>query len=100
VGDAARHVNPITGGGIHTAMQSGQIAARFLTELLGSGQKPNKQNLKGYQDQWLEASGHLMWKLYHEKTAIFKNKDIAQRDDLLYKTMSDYFSPHSVYKKI
>jgi len=30
VGDAARHVNPITGGGIHTAVQSGQIAANFL----------------------------------------------------------------------
>jgi len=41
-----------------------------------------------------------MWKLYHEKTAIFKNKDIDQRDDLLFKTMSDYFSPYSEYKKI
>jgi len=100
VGDAARHVNPITGGGIHTAMQSGQIAAIFLSQLLGSNQNLNKENLKGYQDNWLEASGNLMWKLYHQKTAIFKNKDIAQRDDLLFKTMSDYFSPYSEYKKI
>jgi len=100
VGDAARHVNPITGGGIHTAVQSGQIAANFLAELFESGQKPTKQNLKGYQDNWLAESGNLMWKLYHEKTAIFKNKDIDQRDDLLFKTMSDYFSPYSEYKKI
>jgi len=100
VGDAARHVNPITGGGIHTALHGGLIAGNFLADLLQSGQKPNKQNLKGYQDQWLEASGNAMWKLYREKTAIFRNKDIAQRDDLLYKTMSDYFSPYSEYKKI
>ena len=30
VGDAARHVNPITGGGLHTAVAGGKIAADFL----------------------------------------------------------------------
>ncbi len=100
VGDAARHVNPITGGGIHTALQSGQIAAIYLAKLLAGNQNPTKKNLKGYQDNWLDASGNLMWKLYHKKTAIFKNKDITLRDELLFETMSDYFSPNSEYKKI
>ncbi len=100
VGDAARHVNPITGGGIHTALHAGNIAGNFMANLLQSGQKPNKKNLKGYQDQWLEETGNAMWKLYREKTSIFREKDIAERDRLLYKTMSAYFSPYSEYKKI
>ncbi len=100
VGDAARHVNPITGGGIHTALSGGYIAGHFLVDLIKSGITPSAENLKGYQDQWLEAMGNKMWKLYDVKTDIFKTEDIAERDTKLYATMSDYFSPNSEYKKI
>ena len=100
VGDAARHVNPITGGGIHTALSGGKIAAHFLSDLLAKGKKPSRQNLKGYQDRWLEERGNFIWKLYGEKSKIFKNKDISSRDEQLYNIMSGYFSPHSEYKKI
>lgn len=41
-----------------------------------------------------------MWKLYEEKTDIFREKDIARRDERLYQTMSSYFHPDSEYKKI
>ncbi|HRI60389.1 MAG TPA: NAD(P)/FAD-dependent oxidoreductase [Saprospiraceae bacterium] len=100
VGDAARHVNPITGGGIHTALNSGRIAGEFLAELLHSGKKPTKSNLKGYQDCWLEGGGNKIWQLYAEKSAIFRTKDITLRDEQLYQTMSGYFSPFSQFKKI
>lgn len=100
VGDAARHVNPITGGGIHTALNSGRIAAEFLADLLQSGKRPTRDNLKGYQDRWLEEGGNKIWQLYAEKSAIFKTKEIPLRDEMLYQTMSGYFSPHSPYKKI
>lgn len=100
VGDAARHVNPITGGGIHTALNGGRIAGEFLSELIKSGKKANKSNLKGYQDRWLEEGGNKIWQLYAEKSAIFRNRDIPQRDEQLYQTMSGYFSPFSPYKKI
>lgn len=100
VGDAARHVNPITGGGIHTALNSGRIAAEYLAQVIKSGQRPTANALKGYQDRWLEEGGNKIWQLYGEKTAIFKTKDIPQRDQMLYQTMSGYFSPHSPYKKI
>ena len=100
VGDAARHVNPITGGGIHTALSGGYIAGQFLSSFLESGVSSSATNLKAYQDQWLEKLGHKMWKLYKIKTDIFKTKDIGSRDDMLYKTMSEYFSPNSEYKKI
>lgn len=100
VGDAARHVNPITGGGIHTALTGGLIAGKFLAELIQSGQKISTQKLKGYQELWLEQLGNKMWQLYATKKAIFKTKAIPQRNQLLYKTMADYFNPFSVYKKI
>lgn len=100
VGDAARHVNPITGGGIHTALAGGKIAGNFLTELIRSGRKATAGNLKGYQDCWLEKLGHKMWKLYEEKTAIFRNGDVEERDRQLYRTMASYFHPDSEYKKI
>jgi digeranylgeranylglycerophospholipid reductase len=100
VGDAARHVNSITGGGIHTALNSGKIAGEFLATLILSGKPTDKNNLKGYHDNWLKATGNSMWKLYRVKRKIFDTADILERDEELYKTMSNYFSPDSEYKKI
>ena len=100
VGDAARHVNPITGGGLHTALSGGLIAGKFLVELIQSDLKASAKNLKGYQDRWLEQLGNKMWQLYATKKAIFKEKDLALRNRMLYETMADYFNPFSIYKKV
>jgi digeranylgeranylglycerophospholipid reductase len=100
VGDAARHVNPITGGGIHTALNAGKVAAHFLSELIKNQIPPSEQNLAGYQEEWMKNGGEKMWKLYGEKSRIFDIDDLSQRNDQLYKTMSSYFSPDSEYKKI
>ncbi|PHN07115.1 geranylgeranyl reductase family protein [Flavilitoribacter nigricans] len=100
VGDAARHVNPITGGGIHTALSGGLIAGRFLAKFLTTGQPATAGNLKSYQDAWLEKLGDKMWQLYEEKTQIFRTNDLEERDRQLYRTMSSYFHPESEYKKI
>lgn len=100
VGDAARHVNSITGGGIHTALGSGKIAGEFLAALIKSGKPATADNLKGYHDNWLKAMGNNMWKLYNVKRKIFDTADVVQRDEQLYATMSNYFSPESEYKKI
>ncbi len=99
-GDAARHVNSITGGGIHTALKSGRIAGEFLAKLVQGGMPATKNNLRGYQDNWLAAMGNNMWKLYRVKRNIFDTKNVTTRDEMLYATMSDYFSPGSEYKKI
>jgi len=100
VGDAARHVNPITGGGIHTALSGGVIAGTFLADLLDEGIIPSKSNLKGYQDRWLKSQGEKMWELYRIKTDIFKEKNLQCRNSRLYETMAGYFSPDSTFKKI
>ena len=100
VGDAARHVNPITGGGLHTAVAGGKIAADFLIGHLQDQMPLQNGALRAYQTLWLEELGDKMWKLYGIKTDIFHNMNIAQRDQQLYATMSDYFSPTSEFKKI
>ncbi|PPK86713.1 2,3-di-O-geranylgeranylglyceryl phosphate reductase [Neolewinella xylanilytica] len=100
VGDAARHVNPITGGGLHTAVAGGKIAANFLVGHIGDKLPLTDGALKAYQDLWLAELGNKMWKLYDIKTDIFHNMNIPERDDQLYATMSDYFSPTSEFKKI
>ncbi len=100
VGDAARHVNPITGGGLHTAMKGGLIAGEFLADLIKNETEASTKNLKGYQDAWLEQLGNKMWQLYRVKKDIFQTKNINERNAKLYDTMSDYFNPNSVYKKV
>ena len=100
VRDAARHENPITGGGIHTAMASGKIAGEFLAELIKSDKQTSKENLKEYPDRWLSAMGNKMWQLYEVKHTILNTKEVLKRDDMLYDSMSNYLSPVSEYKKI
>ncbi len=100
VGDAARHVNPITGGGLHTALTGGMIAGNFLAGLIHADQPATAENLKGYQENWLDKLGNKMWQLYHTKKEIFETKDIEQRNRMLYDTMADYFNPLSSYKKV
>ncbi|WP_329569063.1 NAD(P)/FAD-dependent oxidoreductase [Kitasatospora sp. NBC_01266] len=100
IGDAARHVNPITGGGIHTALRGGAIAGAFLADFLAGDLPPTAAHLEGCHQRWLAELGDTMWKLYDHKTAIFRERDPARRDALLYATMTSYFRPDSEYRKI
>lgn len=100
VGDAARHVNPITGGGIHTALSGGSVAANFLVDHLNRDGSHSASEMEKYQDDWLQAVGNQMWKLYNVKREIFKSGNVAHRDQLLYDTMRNYFSPESEFKKV
>jgi digeranylgeranylglycerophospholipid reductase len=100
VGDAARHVNPITGGGIHTALRGGCIAGHFLGDFLTTDQPPTAANLADYQQRWLDELGDTMWKLYRLKTDIFREKDLARQDKMLYDALAGYFHPHSEFRKV
>ncbi len=100
IGDAARHVNPITGGGIHTALSAGVIAAEFLIPFFQANGKANKQGLKGYQDLWMTKLGTQLWKLYAVKKEFITTKNTEDRDLKLYTTMRHYFQPNSEFKKI
>lgn len=51
VGDAARHVNPITGGGIVNALTGGSFAAEVAVDSVEKGEYHTK-NLKIYDNLW------------------------------------------------
>jgi len=51
IGDAAGFIDPLTGEGIHFAMESGEIAAKVLVEAFKKGDL-SAQFLKKYQNDW------------------------------------------------
>ncbi|KAI8473421.1 MAG: hypothetical protein J3K34DRAFT_410683 [Monoraphidium minutum] len=57
IGDAAGHIDPLTGEGIHTAMMGGKAAAATLLEMRSAGDF-SAANTSRYQRRWMEAFGH------------------------------------------
>lgn len=55
-GDAAGLINPITGEGIHYAMDSGRIAANVIHHSLEK-ERTNKRFLSAYEKQWKRSFG-------------------------------------------
>lgn len=100
VGDAARQVNPLTGGGLHTALRGGAIAGTFLAETLAGGAPGDEAHLAGYQERWLAVLGHQLSQLYAMKARIFAERDLATRDRQLFETLSGYFAPTSPFRKV
>ncbi len=56
VGDAARQVNALTGGGIDSSMRTGNIAGEVAAEALASGDVSEKR-LNEYDKRWRELMG-------------------------------------------
>jgi digeranylgeranylglycerophospholipid reductase len=63
VGDAARQVDPLTGGGIINAMMAGKLAAEVAVEAIAAGDV-SAQFLKKYQDQWDQSQGRKLQRNY------------------------------------
>lgn len=57
VGDAAGHIDPLTGEGIHTAMMGGKFAAETLLELREAGDF-SAANTARYERRWRARYGH------------------------------------------
>jgi digeranylgeranylglycerophospholipid reductase len=74
VGDAARQVNPITGGGIHSSTECGKIAGRTAARV-AKGDDFSAQALKSYDDEWIEAVGNYQWKLLKAKNVFLGLSD-------------------------
>jgi digeranylgeranylglycerophospholipid reductase len=56
VGDAARQVNPLTGGGIDSAMRAGSIAGEVAAKAVREGDTSEKR-LAEYERRWRELMG-------------------------------------------
>jgi digeranylgeranylglycerophospholipid reductase len=63
VGDAARQVDPLTGGGIGNAMVAGQLAAQVTVEALAAGDT-SAAFLQRYRDRWHHSLGRQMQRNY------------------------------------
>jgi digeranylgeranylglycerophospholipid reductase len=100
VGDAARQVNPLTGGGIHTALRGGRIAGEYLAAVLPTVPCASRQALSGYEVRWQSELGNSLAELYQQKTSLFANRDFAGQDRDLFALLGNYFRPDSAYRKV
>ncbi len=79
VGDAARQSDPLTGGGILSAMQAGIIAGQVAAKALAAGDV-SRSGLKEYEDRWREDIGKHLARSYEFKEFFVKlsDKDLNQ----------------------
>jgi digeranylgeranylglycerophospholipid reductase len=78
VGDAARQVDPLTGGGIINAMTAGRLAAQVAAESLRAGDI-SAQGLGAYQEQAERAIGRRLARNYRLRER-FLPEQRASRD--------------------
>lgn len=74
VGDAARQVNPITGGGIVQAMIAGRIAGKVAGESIKASNSSKKFLLK-YKKDWDKQLGGVQKTMYSMKEKFMKMED-------------------------
>ena len=75
VGDAARVVDPLTGGGIYNAMYTGKLAAEVAADCIGKGDVSRKA-LMAYDVAWRASKmGKAIERNYHIKEYLIKQPD-------------------------
>ena len=87
VGDAAHHTNPLTGGGIASAMRAGRFCAQYVSDGLGRGDL-SKEFLKQYEKRCYSYFGKM-----HDFELKFRRFLLAlSRDDQvgLYKVLQGF----------
>ncbi|RMD67956.1 MAG: NAD(P)/FAD-dependent oxidoreductase, partial [Gammaproteobacteria bacterium] len=77
VGDSARQVDPLTGGGIYNAMHCGRLAARTILKCMEKGDF-SRAALMDYERAWKEEIGEGLLRSLRVKEALEKMSD----DDL------------------
>jgi len=75
IGDAARTVNPLTGGGIILGMKSAALAAEVAIKIFKNKLIPNLENLIEYQNRWAKSEGKQINRIYRIKEAVTKISD-------------------------
>ena len=74
-GDAARVVDPLTGGGIYNAMYTGRLAAEVVADCIGKGDI-SKKALMRYDTEWRASKmGKSIERNYHIKEYLIRQPD-------------------------
>ncbi len=101
VGDAARHADPITGGGLTTALEGGKIAGETIGDCV-QRQTFNKEALSLYETQWKQAFGEKLIRDYLVKEIMldFEDKTLNMLADSLKDYKFEEFSTLSLVKAL
>lgn len=86
VGDAARQVNPLTGGGIDSAMRAGTIAGEVAAKAVKEGNTSEKK-LKEYDKRWREVMGKRLERYLKAKDVLLSLSD--EEMDKLARALAD-----------
>jgi digeranylgeranylglycerophospholipid reductase len=101
VGDAARHVDPITGGGLTTAIEGGMMAGEVIGDAVKS-QRFDRDFLITYEKRWQEAYGKKLLRNYIAKDVLLDMDDKTL--NMLADSLKDYkfeeFSTLSILKAL
>lgn len=101
VGDAARHADPITGGGLTTALEGGKIAGETIGKAV-EDQKFDKETLSVYEAGWKEAFAKKLLRNYVVKDIMldFDDKTLNMLADSLKDYKFEEFSTLSLVKAL
>jgi len=101
VGDAARHVDPITGGGLTTSLEGGKIAGHTIGNAVKK-QRFDKETLSTYETSWKKAFGKKLHRNYVVKEIMLDFDDKTL--NMLADSVKDYnfqeFSTLSLVKAL
>jgi len=101
VGDAARHVDPITGGGLMTSIEGGKLAGETIGKAV-KAQNFNATFLSDYEQRWKQAFGRKLHRNYVAKEIMLDMEDKTL--DMLADSLKDYkfeeFSTLSIIKAL
>ncbi len=101
VGDAARHADPITGGGLTTSLEGGKIAGETIGKAVNE-QKFDNEILGSYETGWKEAFGKKLRRNYLVKEILlgFEDKTLNLLADSLKDYKFEEFSTFSIVKAL
>jgi len=101
VGDAARHADSITGGGLTTSLEGGKIAGEVIGDAVEQ-QTFDKEFLKSYEKRWKQAFGQKLLRNYVVKEIMLDMDDKTL--NMLADSLKDYkfeeFSTLSLVKAL
>ena len=101
VGDAARQVDPITGGGLTHAIEAGKYAGETIAKAVDK-QRFDNQTLSEYETRWKDAFGKKLHRNYVAKEIMLDMEDKTL--DMLADSLKDYkfeeFSTLSIIKAL
>jgi len=101
IGDAARHVDPITGGGLTHCLEGGKIAGETIAKAVKS-KNFSKEFLSEYETRWKEAFGQKIKRNYLVKELMLDmdDKTFNKLAHALESVKFDEISTHGLVKEV